>query len=163
MKKVNWSRSKPDLTRMDLNVFAFLNSEDVEMMDANDVGQYVLTLMKAWAIGKNATLPNDREFLAKITRTTVGGLSEKMLAKWKTKGDRLVNPRLSAEWKQAVRRSEQGRALANRRWGGNAKGNAKRIAKGTAQHALPNPYRTNPHQTDPTHPTNLEVVEVVEA
>jgi hypothetical protein len=45
--------SKIDLTRFDFRALRFLKSEDVEIMTAEEVGQFVLLMCHAWLGGKS--------------------------------------------------------------------------------------------------------------
>lgn len=95
-----------DLTRFDLNVHQLLGSEDVQMMDCCEFGQYMLLLCHAWQMGKDTTLPNDPKFLAKITR--VDKVSDIVLKKFQVNdAGRLFNQRLLTEWELAIERSSR--------------------------------------------------------
>jgi uncharacterized protein YdaU (DUF1376 family) len=94
----------------------FMSSPDVQIMEAEEIGSYFLLLQHSWLLGDNCTLPNDPARLAKLARVAV--VSELVLSKFHTdKNGRLYNPRLSAEWKEALNRSKQGKNAVNARWG----------------------------------------------
>jgi len=107
--------SKIDLTRFDFHALRFLKSEDVEIMTAEEVGQFVLLMCHAWLGGKAASLPNNPMLLAKYARCE--RVSEAVLREWKAGSDgRLYNETLSEEWDAAVGRSVHGMRGAAARW-----------------------------------------------
>lgn len=115
----------PDLTRFDFHVHRFMDSEDVEAMSAEEVGQYILLMCHAWKKGKAASLPDDTDLLSKYAR--VKKLSDRVLNKFpviETEwGPRRRNSVLYGEWVMASERSatasEMGRRGSEIRWGGN--------------------------------------------
>jgi hypothetical protein len=102
-------------TRFDFHVVDFMNSEDVERMTSDEVGQYILLLCKSWLIGKDTTLPDDPEYLAKQARCKkVSSLVMKKFPLMETaEGPRRRNEILYGEWLLAKDRqtsaSERGR------------------------------------------------------
>src|ERR1700730_11776339 len=97
-----------EYTRFDFHVHDFLNSEDVKQMTAEEVGQYILLLCEAWVIGKEATLPDNPKYLARIAR--VPEVSPLVMSKfYKVEmecGPRLRNKGMYIEWQATVKRSE---------------------------------------------------------
>jgi uncharacterized protein YdaU (DUF1376 family) len=110
-----------DLTRFDFHVTRFLYSEDVQLMSAEEVGQYILLICHAWMAGKNASLPNNPSLLAKYARSEK--VSPLVMSKWEESDGRLYNRGLSREWKEANTRCLV--ASENGRLGGLAKSEAK--------------------------------------
>lgn len=108
-----------DITRFDFNVHAFMNSESVDAMSSSEIGQYLLLLVKSWAIGKGCTLPDDPAYLARHAR--VDTVSDRVLEKFPVvetdSGPRRRNETLYLEWEAANLRCEQGRAFVARRGG----------------------------------------------
>jgi uncharacterized protein YdaU (DUF1376 family) len=93
----------------------FMSSPDVQVMTAEECGSYFFLLQCAWLGGDDCTLPNDPERLARLARVTQ--VSETVLRKFKTDKDgRLFNPRLLDEWKEAVKRSKDGKKAIAARW-----------------------------------------------
>jgi hypothetical protein len=70
-----------DLTRFDFHALRFLKSEDVELMTAEEVGQFVLLMCNAWLGGKAASLPNNAALLAKYARCE--RVSDAVMGEWK--------------------------------------------------------------------------------
>jgi uncharacterized protein YdaU (DUF1376 family) len=104
-----------DLTRFDFHALRFLKSEDVEVMTAEEVGQFVLLMCHAWLGGKNASLPNNPALLAKYVRCE--RVSDAVIREWTEGPDgRLYNATLSEEWDAAVSRSAHGAKAAAARW-----------------------------------------------
>lgn len=86
-----------DLSWFRFNVHRFMNSPDVDRMDASEVGQYTLLLCKSWAIGDECKVPDDLEYLARIAR--VPQLSDRVLAKFPVVGEGFRrNKPLHDEW-----------------------------------------------------------------
>lgn len=147
-----------DLTRFDFHVNRFLDSEDVQQMTAEEVGQYILLLCQAWKLHKDATLPNDERYLKRVAR--VEKVSPIVRKKFSivtveidgVKEHRLRNKRLYDEWLKAMNRykrfSEGGKNSAARR---NLV--ASNLEAPSNHHAaIPyhtNPYHTNPYQSNP--------------
>src|ERR1700676_3672308 len=109
------------LTRFDFDAADFLASEDVASMTAAEVGQYVLLLCAAWLGGKEATLPNDPRTLARLARATKGRVAPVVIRKFISTGEgRLLNLRLSAEWKAACARAkvlhDKAQKAVTKRW-----------------------------------------------
>jgi hypothetical protein len=95
------------LTRFDFDVYDFMGSEDVAVMDAETGGQYLFLLCQAWMIGKDCTLPGDEVALVKLSRSTTGNVHPVVLKKFrKTDDGRLVNDRLLIEWRNANERQQ---------------------------------------------------------
>ena len=93
----------------------FMSSPDVQTMTAEECGSYFFLLQCAWLGGEDCTLENDPARLAKLARVTQ--VSETVLRKFKTDKDgRLFNPRLLDEWKEAVKRSKDGKKAISARW-----------------------------------------------
>jgi uncharacterized protein YdaU (DUF1376 family) len=111
-----------DLTRMDFHVVRFMESEDVEDMDACEIGQYCLLLFKAWSLAKDVTLPNDSSKLARYAR--VQEVSPKVMKKFPLVdtewGLRHQNSVQLEVWRAARERSTSGKAAANARWNAGA-------------------------------------------
>jgi uncharacterized protein YdaU (DUF1376 family) len=97
-----------DLTRFDFNAYNFLNSEAVEAMTAEEVGQYLLLLVRSWLIAKGASLPDDPDLLAKWARCK--RVSDKVMAKFPVVetefGPRRRNSVIYMEWLRTVERHE---------------------------------------------------------
>jgi len=145
-----------DLTRFDFHAMRFVNSESVEAMTAEEVGQYILLICKAWLTQKDTTLPDDSIYLANVAR--VKEVSKRVLAKFPVVetqwGPRRRNDTLYGEWLLANERSESGRTAAQKRWGSNAEkmpthynGNGH-----LSTPALPIPNQAVPNQTNQTKP-----------
>lgn len=148
-----------ELTRFDFHVNRFLNSEDVENMTAEEVGQYLLLLCHSFVKGREASLPDDPGVLARYAR--VDKVSKLVLKKFPVVetewGPRRRNETLYTEFLLAKKRSENGRSAVAERWekesntpvirpynDGNT--NEDRLV-------LPIPYHTNPSHTTPHQPT----------
>jgi uncharacterized protein YdaU (DUF1376 family) len=126
--------AKLDFTRFDFYASRFLHSEAVEIMSAEEVGEYILLLAHAWMKQQEATLPNDPVMLAKYAR--VDKVSDLVLKQWQVRDDgRLFNPTLSEEWQAVVSRAEHGRIAAVKRWDKVPNGPASKSAKAT--HKVP--------------------------
>src|SRR5579872_1779363 len=97
-----------ELTRFDFKVNRFLNSEDVDRMTAEEVGCYMLLLCKAWVLGKDCTLPDDPQYLARIGR--VEKVSELVMSKFYLVDHegirRWRNGVLYEEWQAGLKRSK---------------------------------------------------------
>src|ERR1051326_6967000 len=92
-----------------------MSSPDVSLMTAEEIGSFFLLLQNAWLAGENCTLPNDPARLAKLAR--VERVSDLVISKFSTDKDgRLFNPRLLDEWKDAVKRSKDGKKAISARW-----------------------------------------------
>lgn len=109
----------PDLTRFDFHVNRFMNSYSVDLMDACEVGQYLLLLCKSWQVGKDCCLPDDAAYLARHAR--VQTVSPRVLEKFPLveteTGTMRRNEPLYEEWLRALERSDAGREKAEKRWG----------------------------------------------
>jgi uncharacterized protein YdaU (DUF1376 family) len=149
--------SKVDITRFDFHALRFLKSEDVEIMTAEEVGQFLLLMIHAWLGGKAASLPNNPTLLAKYARCKQ--VSEAVMREWKEGPDgRLYNETLSEEWDAAVGRSAHGMRGAAARWNkdkstGNAQGNAPAMPEHSPsiappfENPMPKPYQAVPNQS----------------
>lgn len=160
----------PDLTRFDFHAVRFMNSEDVEEMTASEVGQYILLLCKAWLMGKDTTLPDDREKLSRYAK--VSEVSDAVLThfpvvetEW---GPRRRNNVLYGEWMDACLRSDRSRDKANKRWtplgvnppvDATADATAPATASATAMQAtMPNSVHTRPDQPNSVQSNPSQVV-----
>lgn len=107
-----------DLTRFDFHVVRFMNSETVKRMSAEEIGQFILLLCDAWLTGKDASLPDDLTYLARVAR--VNEVSSLVLSKFpiiRTDcGKRRQNPALFVEWTAATKRSRAAREKATSKW-----------------------------------------------
>lgn len=107
-----------ELTRMDFHVSRFIESEDVEEMDACEVGQFCLLLFKAWLLAKDVTLTTDDAKLAKYAR--VDKVSPLVLKQFPVEdtfwGPRRRNPVQLSVWEAAKARSDAGKTAAAKRW-----------------------------------------------
>ncbi len=150
-----------DLTRFDFHVHRFLNSEDVERMTAEEVGQYILLLCKSWILEKDASLPDDLEYMARHARARkeVSPLVLKKFPLVETQfGVRRQNPTLYAEWKLAQERRDMAKEYGRR--GGEAKA-ASRHPLGTLDTPSPMPKNefvahTIPNQSYQTNHTDSD-------
>jgi uncharacterized protein YdaU (DUF1376 family) len=110
--------NKIDYTRFDFHALRFLKSEDIELMTAEEIGQFVLLMCHAWLGGKAASLPQNPTLLARYARCEQ--VSELVLSQWKQGEDgRLYNDALSEEWDAVLERSGQGKRGADARWNKN--------------------------------------------
>jgi uncharacterized protein YdaU (DUF1376 family) len=119
-----------------------MSSPDVQIMTAEECGSYFFLLQHAWLGGENATLPNDPDRLAKLAR--VDEVSELVLSKFETddKG-RFYNPRLLDEWKEALKRSKDGKNNAKKRWQENMPRHSGASATALPSQSQPNATNTN--------------------
>jgi uncharacterized protein YdaU (DUF1376 family) len=112
-------RMAADFTRFDFHAKRFYFSDNVRVMSAEEVGQYILLMVEAWMGGKDASLPDNPKMLARMAR--VDTVSDAVLAMFpvvKTEhGPRRRNETLFKEWTEAVARSENARKSVNNRWG----------------------------------------------
>src|SRR5260221_1195826 len=93
----------------------FMSSPDVQVMSAEEIGAYFLLLQCAWLGGQDCTLPNDPERLARLAR--VPEISPLVFSKFDSdKNGRLFNPRLSVEWREALKRSKDSKKAISARW-----------------------------------------------
>lgn len=145
-----------DLTRFDFHAMRFMESEDVSAMSADEIGQYLLLLIKSWLGAKDASLPDDLEFLARTAR--VNKVSDRVLKKFpvaETKwGMRRQNPTLYGEWMVANSRSqmasETGRIGNEKRWGGNREPIGTLSQPESLFVAQAKPNQSEPTQTNPS-------------
>jgi len=119
---------------MKFNVYDFAHSEDVQMMTAEEVGQYVLLLIAAWTLGKECTIPNEPRFL---DRTARGPVSAAVLARFKEKDGRLFNEAQVEVW-------HEGKANWTVASEAGKRGNEKRWAKTSPEPAAPIAPRSQP-------------------
>jgi len=109
---------KITIRRFDVDAIDFITSEFVQMMDSSEVGQYWLLLCHSWISEKDATLPDDPAYLARLIRVTevsklVLDRFDKVETEW---GPRLRNERMYEEWLSAKYRIGIARENANKRW-----------------------------------------------
>jgi len=113
-----------DLTRFDFHALRFLKSDTIAEMTLAEVGQYILLLAEAWLSGKDASLPDNQEILARQARCTK--VSDKVLdqfpvvqTQW---GPRRQNETLYNEWRATNERlalaADNGRRGNESRWSG---------------------------------------------
>jgi len=122
----------------------FMSSPDVQIMTAEECGSYFFLLQHAWLGGEKATLPNDPDRLAKLGR--VGKVSELVLSKFKLdKKDRFYNPRLLDEWKEALKRSKDGKKAVSARWEKEHGGDTTVLPSKIEGNATNNNTKTNTH------------------
>jgi len=116
-----------DLTRFDFHAMRFWTSEAVESMKAEEVGQYILLLCKAWILGKDTSLPNDMSYLSSAAK---GKVSEKVLNRFPVVetewGPRRRNDVLYEEWLAANLRSTSARKSVESRWNNERNTNVSR-------------------------------------
>jgi uncharacterized protein YdaU (DUF1376 family) len=130
--------SNVDYTRFDFHALRFLKSEAIEVMTAEEVGQFVLLMCHAWLGGKGASLPNNPKLLARYARCEE--ISEAVLAMWSEGEDgRLYNDTLSEEWAAVSERSGHGKRGADARWNkGKSASNARDYAPAMPEHCPTN-------------------------
>lgn len=119
-------------------------------MSATEVGQYALLLFKSWLMGKDASLPDDLDFLAVVARGPVSNLVLQKFPVVETKiGPRRRNDVLYKEWITVMERyetaSESGKKGADVRWGAYSHPINESIAQTNPNQSEPN--QTNPNQT----------------
>lgn len=142
-----------DLTRFDFHAKKFYFSEDVQVMSAEEVGQYLLLLVAAWLGGKDTSLPDNAVLLARMAR--VNKVSELVLAKFPVVeteyGPRRRNDTLYGEWKAANLRVQLGKENANKRWGNTTEDGTPIAPQKTATGLpVPKPVQAMPLQAMPT-------------
>lgn len=140
-----------DLTRFDFHALRFTKSLSIMAMSNDEIGQYTLLLCEAWLGGRNTTLPDDPEILARLARTKK--ISEKVLAMFPVIDTGLRrNETLFSEWMATTERlgtaSAFGRKGNEMRWGGD------RVPMGSRQAGDKEPKeifiaQTRPDQTEP--------------
>lgn len=105
------AEARYDFQKFDFNAKRFANSENCERMTAEEVGQYLLLLVRAWNGGRDASLPDDTVLLARWARSS--SVSDAVMAMFPvvetSYGPRRRNETLYAEWLAAVARTEAGR------------------------------------------------------
>lgn len=108
-----------DITRIQLNVHKFYNSETIEGFSNEELGQYVRLMCKAILLGKEASLPDDMKILAKWADTTERKLSSAVLEQYpvvRTEfGPRRRNAVLYDEWCRVCGISEAARESVSQR------------------------------------------------
>lgn len=133
-----------DFTRFDFHALRFTKSENVQAMSAEEVGQFILLLCEAWLLQKDASLPMDLKYMARIARSNK--VSNKVLEQFHAVetqwGQRLQNSTLLEEWNKVKARSEAGRTSVGVRW--NKSGNTTVLRS-----VIPKPDQTVPDQTKP--------------
>ncbi len=161
----------PDLTRFDFHVNRFMNSYSVDMMDASEVGQYLLLLCKSWQMDKECCLPDDPAYLARHAR--VQEVSPRVLEKFPVvetiDGPARRNGPLYEEWQKACERSNAALARVAGRGGKWAEAAQKTgmpvlLTSNTSRNTvedttesvavLPIPTHTIPTHSIPFQPTN---------
>jgi len=165
-----------DFTRFDFHAKKFYFSENVQIMSAEEVGQYLLLLVYSWLGGKDASLPDNPVLLARMAR--VSSVSELVLSMFPivetAHGPRRQNDTLYEEWSAAVKRSTQAAKKANDRWGNATEEqsevqqqcNSNAAAYPTAMPSpsrfqadsksiQTSPVRTNPSQSSPLQPRKV--------
>ena len=111
-----------DLTRFDFHALRFTKSLSVMAMSNDEIGQYTLLLCEAWLGGRNTTLPDDPELLARLARCKK--VSDKVLAMFPVIEPGLRrNETMYGEWMATTERlgiaSVAGRRGNEIRWGAN--------------------------------------------
>lgn len=108
-----------DITRITLNVLNFYNSETIDSMSNEEVGQYVRLMCKSILLGKECSLPDDIEALARYALTTKKKLSPRVLQQYpliETEfGTRRRNRVLYSEWLKVCDKSEKARESVENR------------------------------------------------
>ena len=105
------------------NVADWLTSEKIALMEPPQIGAYIMLLAQCWT-QESCTLPSDPLILKKLTKwdDQKHGDFTPVLACFvpMKKTDRLTNPRLYQEWREARQRtdllSESGQRGAAKRW-----------------------------------------------
>ena len=117
-----------DLTRFDFHAKKFYFSDNVRIMTAEEVGQYILLLVESWLGGKDASLPDNPVMLARMAR--VDSVSDQVLSMFPVveteHGSRRRNETLYGEWLEAL-----GRTLyhaENGKLGGSSRSEEKTLA-----------------------------------
>src|SRR5208337_4010658 len=140
--------------RFDFYPTRFLESEDVERMTAAEVGCYIILLCKSWTLAKEATLPDDPQFLA--DQCGVKSVSDLVLKKFPVvqtpTGPRRRNEVLYGEWMMAKDRqasaSERGKKGNQTRYSdSNSGGYSEEPATATASAPEATTYHTIPNHT----------------
>lgn len=120
----------------------FMSSPDVYIMSAEECGSFFFLLQHAWLSGDDCTLPNDPARLAKLAR--VDTVADIVLKKFQLdEQGRLFNPRLSAEWNEALKRSKDGKKNASKRWDSSMPRHSRRNATALASQCQANATNTN--------------------
>jgi uncharacterized protein YdaU (DUF1376 family) len=145
-----------ELTRFDFHVNRFLNSEDVENMTAEEVGQYILLLCHSFVKGREASLPDDDVVFARYARVEkVSDLVMKKFPVVETEwGPRRRNNPLYEEYLRAKARSEGGRKAVAERWENDSNTNVDTDVIRTYNDPKTKvDTHTIPYQSIPTHTT----------
>lgn len=156
-----------DITRFTFHALGFFTSETIKAMDNDEIGQYVLLMCESILLGKECSLPDDRKYLARAARTTVGRLSETVISEYPVVmtefGPRRRNRKLYEEWLRISDKTEVARESAERRWkkGQTASSETKqesslestnrpseRIANAVPSNGVRNANRTEEHNTE---------------
>lgn len=105
----------------------FLSSNSVDAMTTEEVGAYLLLMMRSWSETPPATLPTDDAILARMARMTPARWAKaksKVLKPWHIRDGRWVQPRLEKEHAAATEyvkaASVKAAKAAGARWGRNA-------------------------------------------
>lgn len=102
----------------------FLGSNAVAGMTTEEIGAYLMLLMRAWKGEPAATVPGDDQTLARwagLTPDRWAKVKASVLGPWIDAGNgRLVQPRLKREWDRvqdaSMKKQASGRAGAEKRW-----------------------------------------------
>jgi uncharacterized protein YdaU (DUF1376 family) len=120
-------RRPPEPVYIPLYPRDFLSSNSVDAMTTEEVGAYLLLMMRSWSEAPPATLPTDDATLARMARMTPARWAKskaKVLKPWEIRDDRWVQPRLEVEYHKSVGiaelRSKVARVAAKSRWSSNA-------------------------------------------
>lgn len=144
-------RRPPEPVYIPLYPRDFLSSNSVDAMTTEEVGAYLLLMMRSWSETPPATLPTDDATLARMARMTPARWAkakDKVLKPWEIRDDRWVQPRLQVEYHKSVGiaelRSKSARVAAQSRWSSNA--DAMRDASATHPPSNANAMRGNAMQ-----------------
>jgi uncharacterized protein YdaU (DUF1376 family) len=151
-----------DLTRFDFHALRFTKSLSIMAMSNEEIGQYILLLCEAWLGGRNTTLPNDPEILARLARCKK--VSDKVLTMFPVVEEGIRrNETLFGEWMATTERL--GTASAAGRKGNDIRWAANRVAIATQSDsdgaaretfiAQTRPDQTDSDQTSPNQSTSF--------
>lgn len=109
-----------DITRFTFHALGFFTSETIKLMDNEEIGQYVLLMCESILLGKECSLPDDLQYLARACRTSLRKLSESVVAEYPVVltefGPRRRNRKLYEEWLRISGKSEKAReSVGNRK------------------------------------------------
>jgi len=102
----------------------WLSDSNVQIMNMEETGAYITLLAHMWKDGKDCTLPDDDDHLAKLLRVSIKKWSriKKTLVSgsgsvfYQSKDGRLRNRRLDKEWSKAASKISKKVEAANKRW-----------------------------------------------